>query len=328
MAWDSNAVATHLVRSQVWTGELKEVFREEVLPSKGYVKWITDWPDVGGEINIPSLGEQTVQDMQEMVAPTYEAMDTGNFKFRISEYVGSATYITEIAKQNMFYLNELVSTFVPGQRRALEERLESDILSLAGDSTTHNLGGQVVSNANAINGIPHRWVAGGAGTTLNLVDFAKAKYALRKAQVPMSNLVAIVDPSTAFHLETLPNIVNMSSNPQWEGIVTTGLTTGMRFVRNIYGFDIYESNFNPVAAANETINGVNVGTNGIVNIFFSADAAAKPFIGKMVQEPTVFSEFNKDLQREEFLTVSRYGLGLYRPENLISILSDTEQVFG
>ena len=42
--------------------------------------------------------------------------------------------------------------------------------------------------------------------------------------------------------------------------------------------------------------------------------------------PTVYSEFNKDQQREEYLTVSRYGLDLYRDENLVVVLSDDDQV--
>lgn len=323
MSFTSANVATHLVRSSVWSQELKEVFREEVLPSKGYVKWLGDWPDVGGTINIPSIGEMTVQDVVENQEMTYEAMDTGNFQFTITEYVGSATYITEKAKQDTFYLNELVSRFIPEQRRALEERMESDILSIAGNSTAYSLGGHVINNTNAINGIAHRWVAGGTNEVITLQDFAKAKYALRKAHIPMTNLVAIVDPSTAYTLETLPNLVNMSYNPQWEGVITTGLTTGMRFVRNIYGFDVYESNFLP--DGNETIGGLTTAA-GKCNIFFSADGQALPFVGKIVQEPTVYSDFNTKLLREEYTTVSRYGLKLYRPENLVVILADTDQV--
>jgi len=37
-------------------------------------------------------------------------------------------------------------------------------------------------------------------------------------------------------------------------------------------------------------------------------------------------EYNKDLQREEYVTTCRYGFKLYRPENLVTVLSDASQV--
>ena len=95
------------------------------------------------------------------------------------------------------------------------------------------------------------------------------------------------------------------------------------FVRNVFGFDVYESNY--LATANETIGGKTT-TSGKANLFFSADSSVVPFIGAWRQMPTVYSEFNKDQQREEYLTVSRYGLDLYRDENLVVVLSDDDQV--
>ena len=40
-------------------------------------------------------------------------------------------------------------------------------------------------------------------------------------------LIAIVDPSVEYELNTLTNIVNMSNNPRWEGIVESGIGSGM-----------------------------------------------------------------------------------------------------
>jgi len=323
MGHTTDTTSDHLVRSSVWSSELKEVLRDTLVESTKYVNWLGDWNDVGGTYNIPSIGDFTTQTIVENQAPVYESLDTGNFQFTPSEYIGSATYITEKAKQDMYYMNQLVSSFVPKQQRAIEEKVESDILSIGGNGTDQDLGGHTKSDDNDINGIAHRWVGGGSNETLSPEDFAKAKYTLKKAYVPMTNLIAIVDPSVAYSLETATNIVNVSNNPQWEGIITSGLTTGMRFIRNIYGFDVYESNFLP--DCNETIGGVST-TAGKSNIFFSADQTVKPFIGKWVQTPTVYSEFNKDLQREEYLTVARYGVNLYRRENMVCILTDTDQV--
>jgi hypothetical protein len=38
--------------------------------------------------------------------------------------------------------------------------------------------------------------------------------------------------------------------------------------------------------------------------------------------PNVDTEFNKDLQQDEFVTTCRYGIKIYRPENLVTVLSD------
>ena len=166
-------------------------------------------------------------------------------------------------------------------------------------------------------------VANGTNETMAASDFARAKYALAKANVPMTNLVAIVDPSVGFALETVANLANISNNPMWEGIVSTGITTGMKFIKNVYGFDVYASNF--LADANETIDSKTTAA-GKANLFFSATGDMLPFIGAWRQMPKVDSEYNKDRQREEYVTTARYGVKLFRPENLVVILADTDQV--
>lgn len=313
MSFTTSNVGNHLIRAELWSNELKDILQDELMATP-YVRWLTEFPD-GNTFTIPSIGQATLQTIQENVPVTYDAMDTGEFQFTISTYVGSAHYITEKAKQDSFYANELISMFLPKERRALEEKLETDIWALAMKQTA--------SNVNAINGANHRFVASGTNEVMAPKDFALAKFALKKANVPLNNLIAIVDPSVAYGLETTSNFVTFDANPRWEGIIETGLTTGMRFVRNVFGFDVYESNY--LATANETIGGKTT-TSGKANLFFSADSSVVPFIGAWRQMPTVYSEFNKDLQREEYLTVSRYGLDLYRPENLVVVLSDDDQV--
>ena len=61
----------------------------------------------------------------------------------------------------------------------------------------------------------------------------------------------------------------------------------------------------------------------MANLFFSADQSILPFIGAWRQMPTVDSEYNKDEQREEYVTTARYGVKLYRPENFVTVLTDT-----
>jgi hypothetical protein len=321
MAGFSYATNEHLVRSNLWSSQLKEVLLETLMGTK-YVDWVTDFPD-GDTLNIPSVGLMDVLDYAEGQAIRYTAMDTGNFTFTINQYKTSATYITNKMKQDSFYMSRLISSFVPRQRRAIEKAMEVDLLNVGPSA-------QTASDRNAINGADHRLVASGGSNgsrTMAAADFAKALYALEMANVPPVNLVALVDPSVEFTMNTLSNLVNVSNNPRWEGIIATGIGTGMRFIKNIYGFDVYTTVNLPTGTAAETIvDGASASrTTGSApksNIFFSAAPDVLPFVGSMRQTPTVESEYKKDLQREEYVTVARWGFKLFRPENLVTILSD------
>ncbi len=317
MAWTTGA-SEHLIRSEVWSTQLKEVLEDD-LQAQGYVDWMEEFPD-GDQFNIPSVGQATVRDYVEDTNVVYDKMDTGEFTFTIAEYISSATYITDKNKQDMFYMNKLVSKFVPSQRRAINEHVETTIFSRANS-------GQTATDTNTINGAYHRFVAnkGGANDQIQLLDYAKAKYSLTKANVPLTNLVAIVDPSAAFYAETLTNVVNVSNNPQWEGIVASGITTGMRFIKNIYGFDVYESNY-LADIASEQVDSDTI-TNGKACLFFSAAQDVLPLVGAWRQPPRVESERNKDKQRDEYVTTARYDAKLYRPENMVIVLNDPSGVF-
>ncbi len=275
------------------------------------------FPD-GDTINIPSIGQAEVQDYVEDQQVRYTAMDTGNFTFSIDQYKSSATYITNRMKQDSMYMDRLIASFVPKQNRAIMKAMEAKILSVGPD-------GQTASDTNTINGAYHRFVAGGTGNVISVTDFAKALYALKKANVPTTNLVAVVDPSVEYTINTITNITNVSNNPQWEGIVASGISSGMRFLKNIYGFDVYVSQ-NLKTGISETVNSVSV-TNGAANLFFSAASDVLPIVGLLRQPPKVDSEYNKDRQREEYVTTCRYGFKLYRPENMVTVISDTSKVY-
>jgi hypothetical protein len=306
---------SHLIRSNIWSPILKDVLEDELMGTK-YVRMLEGFPD-GDTFNIPSIGQAEVYDYVENAPVQYTSMDTGNFTFTITDYKASGMYITEKMKQDAFYTNELVSSFVPKQHRAIMKALEVDILSLGPE-------GQTASNTNSINGAEHRWVAQGTNEAISLKDFAKANFALNMANVPNQNRVAILDPSAEYTLGTLTNLINVSYNPKWEGIVRDGIATGMKFYFNIFGFDVYMSQ-NLKQGMVETIGAASV-TVGAANLFFSATPDVLPFVGAIRQPPRVFSEFNKDRQRDEYVTTMRYGLGFFRPENLCVVLSDTNVI--
>jgi hypothetical protein len=315
MAGFSTGNNEHLIRSTLWSSQIKEVLEDELMGTK-YVDMITDFPD-GDTLNIPSIGQAEVLDYDEGQAIRYTGMDTGNFTFSINKYKSSATYITEKMKQDSFYMSRLVSAFVPKQSRAIMKSMEVDIMALGPEA-------QTATSVNAINGADHRWVGSGTSEVLAPQDFAKAKYALQMANVPMVGLTAIIDPSAEYALATMAQLINVSNNPRWEGVVRDGVSTGMKFMFNIYGFDVYVSQ-NLKSGIAETVDGKSV-TVGVANLFFSAAPDVLPFVGNIRQAPKVDSEYNKDLQREEYVTTCRYGFKLFRPENMVVVLTDTDQV--
>lgn len=310
----------HLIRSELWSKQIKELLLDELYAMK-FVRILSDFPD-GTLINIPSIGEASVFDFAEGQTVKYSKMDTGNFQFQFDKYQGSATSISEKMKRDSYYAQELIATFLPRQHRALMEQVETRILSRPNAA-------QTASNTNTINNAEHRWVGQGtvgSSKALALADFAKAQYALTKAQVPLTNLVAVVDPSVAYTLQTQTNMMNLiTPTPMWSDVVRSGIMTGFKFVFNIYGFDVYVSNYLPKDIA-ETVNGTSV-TTGVTNLFFSAAPGDTcPILGGFRQMPTVYSEFNKDTQETEYLTICEYGFKLYRPENMCVVLTDTAVV--
>ena len=317
MSGFSVAANDHLILSNLWSSQLKEVFEAELMGMQ-YVDIITDFPD-GTTLNIPSIGQAEVLDYVEGQAVRYTSMDTGNFTFTIDQNKSSCTFITNQMKQDSFYMGKLVSSFVPKQNRAIQAAMEAKILNVGPLA-------QTAANTNTINGAAHRWIGSGTNETMAPQDFAKALFALQKANVPMTNLVAIVDPSVEYALNTMTNLVNVSNNPRWEGVIGSGLSSGMRFIKNIYGFDVYTSQFLHTNASTENIGSPTTAAGAVNNLFFSAAGDAKPIVGAIRQAPNVDSEYNKDLQREEYVTTSRYAFKLYRPENMVVVITDVDQV--
>jgi hypothetical protein len=321
MAAFMDANTQFLLRTNLWSRHIKELLLDELHGMK-FVRLLSDFPD-GVTLNIPSIGEAEVSDFTEGQQIKYNAMDTGNFTFSFDRYKYSANAISEKFKRDSFYAADVIAAFVPRQHRALMEAVEVDIWQKLNAV-------QQTGSTNVINLADHRWVGTGAGSAIAYPDFARAHYALTKANVPLTNLVAIVDPSVAYTIQTQANLVSLlSPMPMWENVVKEGAVTGFKFRFNLFGFDIYVSNYLPSIASESITSGGNAGsvTNGVANFFFSAAPGdTLPIVGAFRQMPTVYSEFNKDLQQEEYMTIAEWGFKGYRPENTVTILTNTSVV--
>lgn len=301
----------NLIQTEVWSNQLKEILEDELIATR-YVNWLSEFP-TGDEFNIPSIGQAVAEDYRENDPINFQPIVTGNFKFRIKEYKQSGHYITKKMKQDSMYSSLIEANFVPSEARAIMVEVEKDVFGLQSEQTP--------SDPNKINGIAHRFVCGGTSGAFAIADIAKAKLALRKANVPMQNLVAIVNPEVAYQIETLmADEQKLIYNPKWEGIVRDGgAITGTQFRFSILGVDVYESDY-LAEIASETVDGTSV-TDAHACLMFANVGKLQPFIGAWRQMPEVDTEYNKDYQRFEYVTTARYGVALYRPENFVVMLA-------
>jgi len=321
--------STHLQRNEIFSMQLKEMLRDELIAGQ-FVRQLSDIPSdsIRTELKINSIGTLEVSDWNESVSLPGQRMDTGQFTFNIDEYKGVKVPFTDHFFETSFMANDVLSQTPVEMKRAMDEYYETKVMELANDQTNNN--------ANAINGAKHRFVGGGDGTSLptnalTLEDFSYARYALQKANVPMTGLVCVVGPEQEHIINTLTNIVNVSNNPMWEGIITTGMgdMTGTRFLKNIYGFDIYVSNRLALTDADEaaltTYDDTSVGdsTGYQANMFFSmASDMSKPFVGAWGRTPRMVSWRDEDIETEYHQLTGSFGLGLYRPESLVTVLTN------
>ena len=326
---DSTWGSTHLQRSEIFAAQMKDMLRDDLIAQQ-FVRNLSDIPSdsIATELKINSIGSLEVSDWAESVSMPSQRMDTGQFTFRIDEFVGNKVAFTDHFFETSFQANEVLAATPVEMKRALDEYRETAILKLAND--------QDLDNANTINSAKHRFVGGGQGTdfpqgALTLEDFSYARFALQKANVPMSGLVAVVGPEQEHIINTMTNIVNVSNNPMWEGIITTGMgdMTGTRFLRNIYGFDVYVSNRLATTATDEatltTFNDTAVAdTSGYqANMFFSmASDMSKPFIGAVGRPLRMKSWRDEDIETEYHYATESFGYGLYRDEALVVVLTN------
>lgn len=313
MSGINTTTGAQLIRTDVWSDTVKEILEDDLI-ALNYVSMI-EFSD-GNTLHIPSVGQMVAENYTEDGEITFQSPDTGEFTFTITEYKQVATYITDKQKQDSYYTEKLLSRIPVDAARALNVAVEVDILGLSA--------AQTANNANVINGANHRFVASGTNEALTVLDIRRAKYALDKANVPYPGRIAIVCPEAELNLRTDTVVINQITNqPAWDDVLKGGLARGMRFVANIEGFDIYVSNY--LADANETINSVTT-TVGKANMFFSALPEMETFLFAWRQDPRFEFQRNIMRQRDEYVLTARYGKALYRPEALVCILSDTNNV--
>lgn len=320
MALDSTWGNNHFHRNEIFNTMLKEALRDDLFAEQ-WVNYIGDFTD-GSNYKINSVGELTIDQMAEATSLPDRRPDSGQWVFNINEFVGVKVPFTDVFLEDDFMAPQVLSTLPDRMTRAFQEYLESRVMRL------HRL--QTNNNSNTINGAAHRFTANGSGRVITIQDLAYVNYVLKKAGGTMnSGIIGIVDPSFEFNTNISSQVVT-SENPQYQGIIETGIGSGYRFIRNIYGVDLYTSNYLDRATAVEGSladyqgNTTASVVGDVFNIFFSAsDRSNLPFIGAWRRQPTIKSWRDEDKETEYHQLSARFGLSLYRPETLVTMVSST-----
>ena len=313
---------TAFIEAQQYSQFILENLHDYLLP-EGMWRDVTDFGS-GTTLNIKTVGTVTLQDAAEDTPLNFSPIDTGNLTLAITDYVGDAWKVTDELREDGSQIDTLMAMRAMESTRALGENHETKFLSVANAA-------QTAAGLNLVNGRPHRWVGSAASNarTLTLNDFISMKLAFDKANVPAGGRIAIVDPVVEATLNSLQNLVNVSNNPMFEGIVTEGFARDHKFVKNIFGFDIYTSNFLPTLTASEAINASSYGLTSETaavgdkaNIFMCvADDTCKPIMHAWRRAPQTEGWRDNEERADKFQVTSRFGLGAQRVDTLGVILT-------
>lgn len=308
-----------LIKAAVYSEFMLEAIHDGYLPD-GLFRNVGDFGD-GDTLYIPVLGETVLREYVEDTGVEFDAVDSGQISLVITDYVSAGSYVTDKLKQDSYKAAALEASIPKEHLRLIKDRYETDLLAQAQKQT--------LSSPNTINTAAHRWVAH-SGTTagvISLTDFAYAKYSLDKANAPEENRIAIVAPEVEMTFNLLVGAQAFTNNPQFQGIVESGFGKSHRFLRHIYGFDVYISNRLSANVASESITGgpatgAQAITGGVANIFgVFGDDNVTPFMGAMRQNPTTEGFRNATFKRDEYTTTARWGFGLQRPEHLVVVIT-------
>jgi len=265
----------------------------------------------GDTLNIPTIGSVTIQEGAENEAFTYNPIDTGRVQLVISDYVGDAWYVSDDIREDGTNIDALMSARSAESTRAIQENFETRFLSVANAAQTD-------ANANAINGFPHRIGSAETNDVFALSHLISMRLSFDKANVPEQGRVFIADGVVE---ATLNGLVNISTDvtPFAKDILNNGMSSGMRFVQSLYGFDVILSNRLPKGNFSD---GTNAVTGAVANIAMCVlDDQCKPLMAAWRRQPRVEGERNKDLQRDEFVVSARFGIGAQRVDTLGVIIT-------
>lgn len=265
----------------------------------------------GETLHIKTVGTVTIQEAAEDTPLVYNPIESGEITMQITDYVGDAWYVTDDLREDGDQVDMLMSARAQESTRAFQETFETRFLAVCNAAQTN-------ADANEINGFAHRIASAESDNVFAIKHLNQMRLAFMKANVPESGNIFICDPVVE---ATLNNLVNITTDvtPFAERIIKEGMTRGMRFVMNIFGWDIFANNRLPRGTFSDGTTSV---TDAVANICMNVmDDQTKPVMMAWRRMPKSEGERNKDLARDEFVVRSRYGFGVQRLDSLGIIIT-------
>jgi len=328
MSGITTANTESLHRRDIYSQVVLDIMDDQSFLPEGMARDVSDFPD-GSVLRIPTFGDVGIKDLVEDQETPLNTVDTGEITLEITQHQGGGTYITDEKREDAFYMAQLDATLPMKYMNAMKQSYETDMLATGPAAQTKD-------DPNLINNYAHRWCASGAGGQLTLLDFAYAKTSLLKANVGDMPVICVIDPITELTFNALTNLVNVSFNPTFEGMVETGFAKNMRFIRSIYGIDVYVSNRLPTSDVDEVIDttaaGVAVpGQAGPVTVaspyfaefFVVGDEMTTPLMSAWRRKPDIEFLRQTELRRDSYHFSARWGFGVQRPQSFISIATSS-----
>jgi hypothetical protein len=271
---------------------------------------VTDFGS-GTTLHIKTIGSVTVQDAAEDVPLVYNPIESGEVTLTITDYKGDAWYVTDDLREDGAQIDALMAQRAAEGTRAIQEVFETRFLATAN-------AGQTNASPNTINGFPHRIASTETNNVFALSQLIAMRLAFDKANVPDTGRVFIADPIVEATLNGLVTITHDVTD-FGANILRSGLASGMRFVQQLFGFDIILSNRLPHGTFSDGTTSV---SNAVANIAMCVlDDQTKPVMVAWRRMPKTEGERNKDRRRDEFVTTCRYGMGVQRVDTLGVIIT-------
>lgn len=304
------------IEAEVYSQFILENMHDGLLPGTFY-RDVSDFGH-GETLNIKTIGEAQIQEVEEDSPIVYTAIETGNVTLQITEYVGDGWYITDKIRQDGSQIDALMAARGREATRAIQEYFETRALATLNAA-------QVPNDPNEINGFAHRFLATGTNGTITAGDLIRMKLAFDKAEVPYAGRVAIVDPVVGATLTNLfQGNYSVDSNPTMQAILENGFDRDHQYLMTIFGWNIMSSNRLPTIPANTEFNFTE---EGVANLFLNiADDQSKALMVAWRQQPRVEGERNKDKQRDEFVQTARFGMGAQRVDTLGVIITSATDI--
>ena len=292
------------IEAEQYSAFVLKTLHDGLLPETFY-RNVSDF-GAGETLRIKTIGSATLQEAAEDAPLNYNPIETGEVTMNITNYVGDAWYITDDLREDGAQIEQLAAERTAESTRALQEVFETRFLATANNAQTN-------ANPNTINGFPHRIASAATNNVFALEHLIQMRLAFNKANVPQEGRILLVDPVVEATLNMLVQI-GRDVTPFAQQIIEQGMARGMKYMMNLYGWEIIVSNRLPTGSFSD---GTTTVTNGVANIFMCVlDDQTKPIMGAWRRQPKFEGERNKDRARDEYVMRARWGFGVQRLDTL------------